>query len=75
MPVKMPTIRSRTKRPHGALLQLDIGLMIYDVQHRWETLKLATLVGSGVIIEIPPLLHCNSNLTVNLVRDSVWWVV
>ena len=35
----MQVTRDKTERPHGALLQLDIGLWVRSVQDRWEPLK------------------------------------
>ena len=55
---------SRTKRPHEALLQLDIELGVRMFSNRWET---------HVTNERPPLRALSSDL-LNC-EDSVWRVV
>ena len=70
--MKIQVTRSRTKRPRGALLQLDMGIgstirRIGGSQGSW-----CFGIG-GDNGEIPLLVDLVSNPTE--VGDSVWWVV
>src|SRR3989344_6313547 len=54
--VKMPSVRSRTKRPRGALLQLDIGPR-YNMCRIGGRLRSPGASRGGANGEIPPLLY------------------
>ena len=59
VPVKMPVTRDKTERPHGALLQLDIGFWyeMYRIGGRLRR-RYASTVGADVGI---PLFLCRSS--------------
>ena len=73
----MPSVRTRTKRPHGALLQLYIvpGYNMWEAEHSWEALK---QIRQYPIVE-PKVKYqpcCDLDLTVTIIRlqDRVWLV-
>ena len=66
-PVKMPATRDRTKRPHEALLQLDIGIFFHMFRIGGSR-KAPVRYHPYVIVYL--ILDLESGL-----GDSVWWVV
>ena len=60
MPVKILATRDRTERPHGALLQLDIGIRfyMYRIGGRQRNRHVSEC---GADVGIPPLKYWVSN--------------
>ena len=54
MPVKILATRDRTERPHGALLQLDIGIRFY-MYRIGGRLRNRHVSECGADVGIPPL--------------------
>ena len=57
----MPINHGRAKRPHEALLQLDIESR-YDLRRIDGTLRSSDFGSDGAAVEIPSLLYFASNL-------------
>ena len=56
VPVKMPVTCDKTERPHGALLQLDIGFwyMMYRIGGKLRSEHASV---HGVVVGIPPFVY------------------